>query len=94
MGVQVRDVPERSHYEAGVDGRHAGVAAYRLSGRRIEFTHTKVDDAFEGQGVGSVLVRFALDDARARGLSVRPTCPFVRSWIDRHPTYADLVATD
>ena len=94
MGVQVRDLPLRSRYEARVDGRHAGQAAYRLEGERIEFTHTKVDDAFEGQGVGSVLVRFALDDARARGLSVVPTCPFVRAWIDKHPAYADLVATD
>ena len=50
-----------------------------------------MDDAFEGQGVGSSLVRQELDDVRARGgLRVRPSCPFVRGWIDKHPDYADL----
>jgi uncharacterized protein len=37
------------------------------------------------------LARFALDDARSRGLQVRPVCTFVRSWLERHPDYSDLV---
>jgi uncharacterized protein len=90
--VTVRDVPERSRYEASVDGRPAGFVAYERSSDRIVFTHTEVDDAFEGQGVGGALVRYALEDARNAHLSVVPLCPFVRSWIDRHPEYADLVA--
>ena len=43
----------------------------------ITFTHTEVDDAYEGQGLGGTLARYALDDARARGLEVRPLCPFI-----------------
>src|SRR5690625_7346445 len=41
---------------------------------------------------GSALVRFALDDVRRRGLMARPTCWFVRGWIQRHRVYADLLA--
>ena len=52
----------------------------------------EVDDAFEGQGVGSALARTALDDVRASGRSAVPKCPFIRGWIDKHPDYADLVA--
>ena len=37
------------------------------------------------------LARYALDDARSRGLRVRPRCPFIKSWIRRHPDYQDLV---
>ncbi len=44
-----------------------------------------------GRGIGSALVRFALDDARERDLRVRATCWFVRGWIERHPDYADLL---
>jgi len=56
------------------------------------FTHTEIDDASEGRGLGSTLVRAALDDARRRGLSVRPDCPFVRAYVARHPDdYLDLV---
>lgn len=89
--VQVRDVPDRSRYQATVDGGVAGVAVYQLRGGAIVFAHTEVDGAFEGHGVGGALARAALDDARARGLRVVPLCPFIRSWLDKHPDYADLV---
>lgn len=92
--VAVRDDPDRHRYVAEVDGRQA-VAEYILLPRRepptIIFTHTEVPDEMEGQGVGSTLVRHALDDARRRGLIVQPQCPFVRSYIERHEEYRDLV---
>ena len=82
-----------SRFEARIDGQLAGFAAYVTAPGRIVFTHTEVDPAYEGQGVGSALARFALDDVRASGsLDVVPRCPFIRGWIDRHPEYADLVA--
>lgn len=89
--VQVRDRPDLEYYEITVDGTRAGLAAYELDGGVITFTHTEVDDAYEGQGLGGTLARFALDDARSRGLRVRPLCPFIRGWIKRHPDYQDLV---
>jgi predicted GNAT family acetyltransferase len=58
----------------------------------LVFTHTEVDPDHEGEGVGSTLVRGALDDARRRGMPVVPRCPFVRAWIERHPDYADVRA--
>ena len=77
--------------EAHVDGAVAGFAAYRdRPGKRV-FTHTEIDPAFEGQGIGSTLARAALDEARADGIGVVPQCPFIRGWIDKHPDYADLV---
>ena len=89
--VVVTDDHDEGRYEAHLDGQLAGVAAYRLSDGRIVFTHTEVDDAFEGQGIGGRLVRGALDDVRGRNLQVVPRCPFVRSFIERHPEYADLL---
>jgi len=46
----------------------------------------------EGRGLAARLVAGALDDIRARGLHVVPICPFVSSYISRHPDYGDLVA--
>ena len=91
MDVAVRNSPDRQRYEALADGAVAGFAEYRGADDLIVFTHTEVDPAHEGQGVGSALVRGALDDARARHLAVLPLCPFVRSWIEHHPDYEDLV---
>lgn len=85
------DHPDAHRYEARIEGGLAGFAAYRLPPGAIVFTHTEVDPAYEGHGVGGALARFALDDARSRGLEVVVVCPFIRAWIERHPDYADLL---
>jgi hypothetical protein len=90
--VMVTDNADGHRFEARLDGQLVGFAEYRLDGGTIVFTHTQVDDAAEGRGVGSALAVFGLDDARRRGLAVVPKCPFIRSYIERHPAYADLVA--
>ena len=91
----VHDAAESSRFEIRVDGGLAGFAQYRLKDPRlIVFTHTEIDDAFEGRGLGSILIRAALDAARGRSLAVRPDCPFVRGYIARHPEYLDLVPVD
>ncbi len=90
--VTVKDNPDESRYEAWDDsGVVAGFAQYKLRDGLVIFTHTEVDDAFEGRGVGSTLVRAALDDVRGRGLQVRPVCPFFKSYIEQHPEYQDLL---
>jgi len=77
------------------DGALAGFADYEVGDGVIVFPHTKVDPAFEGMGVGSTIVREALDAVRARGgLKVEPICPFVDVWIQRHPEYQDLLADE
>lgn len=91
LGVDVVDVPDSNRYEARVDGRLAGFAEYIRTAELVVFTHTEVDTAFEGHGVGGALARFGLDHARALGLKVMPQCPFIKRWIGRHPDYADLI---
>jgi predicted GNAT family acetyltransferase/glutaredoxin len=90
----VVNVPEASRYELRDGDRMIGEAAYRRRNGRIAFTHTEVDEALEGRGLGSRLVATALDDARREGLEVVPLCPFVASFIHRHPEYQDIVAAD
>ena len=79
-------------YTGFVEGRVAVFAEFIPAGRLVVFTHTETDPAFEGQGVASQLVRWALDDVRARGLRVVPVCPFVKAYIGKHgDEYSDLV---
>jgi predicted GNAT family acetyltransferase len=94
MAIEVRDVPDEGHFVITVDGTQAGVAEYKLRDDLMVFTHTEIDSDFEGRGLASTLVRAALDVARARGLQVQPLCPYVRSWIRKHPDYQDLVLKD
>lgn len=92
--IATGDAPERERYEIRVDGELAGFATYKVRPDQIAFRHTEIDDCFEGRGLGSRLIAFALDDARERGLAVLPFCPFVKAYIQRHREYADLVPED
>jgi uncharacterized protein len=90
MSVEIRVRP--SYYEAYIDGERVGELGYRQGRGVVTATHTEVSPAAEGKGIGSSLARRFLDDARERGDTVVPLCPFVNGWINKHPDYADLVA--
>ncbi len=89
--IEVRDDPDAHRYVVTVDGEQAGFSEYRLRPGRVIFTHTVVDPAFEGRGIGSTLAREALDDVVQRGLTIVPLCPFIAAYIRRHPEYLDAV---
>jgi uncharacterized protein len=84
------DAAER--YELRVDGAVLGYAEFRPAGEgRVILPHTVVEEGHEGKGLGATLARGTLDDLRARGTQVIPTCPFIAAFIQRHPEYDDLV---
>ncbi len=89
--IEVADAPERDRYELSIDGELVGFTAYRLRPRLIAFIHTEVDERFQHRGLGDKLIRFALEDARTRGLAVLPFCPFVNAFIDRNREFEALV---
>ena len=90
--VTVEDNSDENRYEAlDESGVVAGFAAYEKRNGLLVFTHTEVDDAFEGRGVGSELVRGALDDASTKDVQVRILCPFVKDYIEKHPEYQHLL---
>lgn len=74
----------QSRYELRMGGRVAAKAEYRREGDAVCFTHTEVDNAYEGQGFGSRLAAFALDDVKSRGMKALPQCQFIAAYIARH----------
>ena len=77
-------------FEAKLDG-YSVVAEYMRVGETIVFTHTEVPEPLEGHGIAGRLARTALEQARAQHLTVVPLCPFMASYIRRHPEYEELV---
>lgn len=92
--IAVRDNPAELRYELLLDDDMVGEIRYRRAPDTVALVHTEVLPSLEGGGFGARLVAAALDDIRTRGLRVVPICPFVRSYIRRHPDYADLVVRD
>lgn len=88
--VDVIDNTETHRFEVKLDGETA-FAEYRLKPGQIVLPHTVVPPAFEGKGVASALARYAFGYARAQGLMVVPTCPFMSAWVKKHPEEHDVV---
>ncbi len=91
--IEVVDRPDASRYELLVDGESVGVCTYRRTDAGVLLPHVEVRSDLNGQGLGSVLARGALDDLRKQGSTVVPICPFMITFIRRNPEYADLVHT-
>jgi predicted GNAT family acetyltransferase len=90
MNNAVSKNPAQHRYELAVDGNVAATY-YEIADGVITFVHTEVPPELGGKGVGSKLVKGALDQVRTDGLKVIAKCPFVKGWIDKHPDYADLL---
>lgn len=86
----ISDNPAARRFEAWSGGVLAGFAEYQLTDELVVFTHTEVEPAFEGQGVGSAIARFALDQLRGAHRKALPVCPFIKGWIQRHPEYLEV----
>jgi uncharacterized protein len=91
---RVVDNPEQQRYELWLGATRAGFIDYLSEPGTILLVHTEVDPAFERQGLGGRLVAGALGDLRTRDLKLVPLCPFVRTYLRRHPEDADLVVAD
>lgn len=68
------------------------VLQYVPSDGALDLVHTGVPAAMEGKGYGTALVEAAFAHARAEGLRIIPTCPFVRHFVASHPEHAGLAA--
>ncbi|WP_209559861.1 GNAT family N-acetyltransferase [Frigoribacterium sp. PvP032] len=92
MSTAVENRPEQAQYVLLEDGRTIGLAAYEIVGDEIRFTHTEIEPARRGAGLGAQLVQGALDDVRSEtSLRVVPMCPFVVDWVDDHVDYQELL---
>ena len=78
---------ERLRYEVYADDKLAGFTQYYRTGDRVVFTHTEIDSAFGGQGLGKVLAGEALDDVVANGKVIVPMCEFIAGYLKKTDKY-------
>lgn len=88
--LKVENNETQSRFEVKVEDRVA-VAEYKRIANRIIFTHTEVPKALEGNGIGSMLAKAALEFARQESLKVIPLCPYIAGYIKKHREYVPLV---
>src|SRR5260370_8053616 len=91
MDFEVHRDDARHQYHAEIDGHEARILFSPAGDRTLDFQHTQVAPELRGRGVADLLVRHALDDVRARGERIIATCPFVKSFLERHPPPTELL---
>jgi uncharacterized protein len=91
MTANVRDNPDEARFEILEDGQLAGFVVYAIDGAVVDLVHTETVPGFEGRGLAGQLVQQILGEIRRRGQQVRPSCPYVRGYLARHPEEVDLV---
>jgi uncharacterized protein len=93
MNNTVTNNPAHHRYELAVDG-HIAATYYSIADGVITFIHTEVPPELGGKGIGSKLIKGALDKVRTAGLKVIAQCPFVKAFIEKNPAYQDLLKRD
>ena len=93
--TQLVDDREARRYRLLADGEAVGFVEYDPVGAdSLLIKHTEVGSGHEGKGYGSELVRRVLEDARSRGLTVIPICPYALNYLRRHPEYREVVRAE
>jgi hypothetical protein len=91
--LDVRDVPQRDRFEARLGDEVVGIIDYRRArDGAVALTHAEVVPRYGGRGIGTVMVRAALDDLAGRDERILPLCSFVRAFVHDNPAYRRLVA--
>ncbi len=88
--IEVTNQLEKQQFEISSEGQLAFLQ-YQLLDSQLILIHTEVPPELEGKGFGSALAKAGLEYARQNQLKVVPLCPFVRSYLQRHPEYQDLI---
>ena len=91
LNYKIIDNTDKKRFEIHIDGKIA-LEDYEFfttsAGEKgIEYKHTEVPEELGGRGIAGYLVKYILDNAAAKNLRVKPTCPYVKSYIDKHPEY-------
>ena len=91
--AEVTDNQPESRFELKTLGYLAELQYWR-DGNKLILIHTEVPAELEGRGIGGMLVTAALDRAARDRLTIVPSCPFARGWLERHPGAAGRVTID
>jgi uncharacterized protein len=90
-GAPTTVAAESDRFTIAVEGQQAGLTEFaERDGQRI-FTHTEVDDNFEGRGLATILVDEALKATRDAGLRIVAVCPIVAAFVKKHHEFDDAV---
>jgi len=70
---------------------HLAEINYRRDGDTLYLDRVFTPEELRGQGVAGRLTKASLEWVQANGLNIVPICPYVTSYIERHPEWESLI---
>lgn len=89
--IEREDGESKGRYVIRLDGHEAEMTYSKAGAKLLIIDHTGVPDALEGKGLGALLVKRGVEDARREGKKIVPLCPFAKAYIARHPELQDVL---
>ena len=80
----------QQQFEISMDGELATLQ-YRFYKTDIALMHTEVPEKLSGRGLASALAKYGLEWAKEHNKKVMVYCPFVASYLKKHPEYNFLI---
>jgi uncharacterized protein len=90
-GAPTTVTAESDRFTIAVEGKEVGKAEFLDRDERRIFTHTEVDENYEGRGLATILIGEALKETRDAGKRIVPKCKMVAAYLEKHDEYADIV---
>ena len=91
--LPITDNTKEQRFEATV-GKELAILVYRWQNGKLALMHTEVPPNAEGKGVAAGLAKFAFEQAKQQQRKVLVYCPYISSYLKRHPEYDELVERD
>ncbi len=82
---------ENRIYAVDKNGTQMGEITYKLLGDDVLIAdHTKVEEEFQGEGVGEKLVEALANMSRNDDKKIKAECPFVKATMEKNEAYHDV----
>ena len=90
MELEIRNNPAAHRFETSING-HTAFIDYKLRPGVMTVLHTEVPIQLEGRGIAGALTKFALAYISSEKLKLVPLCPYMQSYLQKHPENNYLV---
>ncbi|GGI93181.1 GNAT family N-acetyltransferase [Legionella impletisoli] len=91
MDLDVKHDKKNQRFYVEVDNKQSELKYKKINEETLDYFTTFVPEEQRGQGIAADITEFALQYAKDNQLKVRPSCPFVKSYVKDHADYQDLV---
>jgi predicted GNAT family acetyltransferase len=92
MEMKITHDQEDFRFFAEVEGEEAELTYTFTEDEEMDFDYTFVPEGSRGQGIADKLVKAGLEFARKKEYKVIASCPVVEAFVERHPTYKNILA--